>query len=89
MAALQHYAPLLGIVLFVFGAVRIFIRSDITDGGQGPFSAKANSQLGFSMLLRALANTANRIDLAIVGLGLLFLAGFAVSISIGGYSASG
>jgi hypothetical protein len=84
MATLQLYAPLLGIVVFIFGAIRIFIRSDITDGGQGPFSANANSQVGFSMLLRALANPANRIDLAIVGIGLLVLAGFVISISIGG-----
>lgn len=83
MASLQLYASLLGIAVFIFGSLRIFIRSDLTEGGKRIFSADAKPGTGTSILLRALADPANRIDFAIVGVGFVLMAIFSASISIG------
>ena len=75
------YAPYLGGLLFTFGIVRIFIRSDV-DFGSGISDAKGKQRNSDDRgaIWNALWSRTGRFDLAAMGLGLAIILIFIASI---------
>ncbi|QDZ11847.1 hypothetical protein [Devosia ginsengisoli] len=84
MAELQLYLPLIGLAAFIFGAIRIFTRADITAGEQRKISPSHNTE-GVdapARLIKALTGSESRLDLVLMGLGVLLIVGFIASVEL-------